>query len=110
MPCDEYYKWLCSAMNNPENDVTADFESVDPSADADILAICTHEINSGRNIDACIARIYNKKPRSEMDRHEYALIRSYGNKSSIAVIKDTYLPYGNSMENRNHLMHLSSMP
>jgi len=87
---DKYYDWICSMADDPENDVTADFESADPNVDADILATCANNI---RTTNAPSWRMLDKsliKPKSELDRAGYARIRSYGSKSGIVVIKDTY--------------------
>jgi hypothetical protein len=91
----EDYEWLCAQVNDPNNDVTADYESSDPNIDAEAFANGVREIQN-----SYLVHTFNViKPKHQLARKEYALVRAYASKSRIAIIRDVQIPEnGNAIE------------
>jgi hypothetical protein len=91
----EDYEWLCAQANDPNNDVTADYESSDPNIDAEAFAYGVQEIQK-----SYLVHTFNViKPKHQLARKEYALVRAYASKSRVAIIRDVQIPEnGNVIE------------
>lgn len=88
----ERYEWLQQQVKNPENDVTDDYESTDPNVDAYALSKAKFQIYRDPANTHTAALANGLKPKSELGRTGYVLVRAYGAKSHVAIIKEIETP------------------